>query len=302
MLVVYCCDPMALRQPDEAYKSEASVANTLGLEYLLIDHDALTIQHNVETAIRQVKTRASETLSLYRGWMMSPTDYTLLYQGLEQRGVRLINDPESYKHCHFLPEAYSLIEPLTAKSIWIKMDSQFSLDSVMEKLKPFGSRPVILKDYVKSQKHYWNEACFIPSASNRAEVGRVVNRFLELQGDSLNEGLVFREFIEFEPLTQHSKSRMPLSKEYRLFFLDGKPIYWFNYWEEGDYVQETPPLDDFLAVAQKIKSRFFTMDIAKQVNGEWLIVELGDGQVAGIPDNLNPVDFYRSLIAHWPVV
>ena len=91
-------------------------------------------------------------------------------------------------------------------------------------LRPFGSAAVVVKDFVKSRKHEWAEACFIPSASDRAAVERVVRRFLELQGDDLSEGLVFREFADFEPLGRHPKSGMPLTKEFRLFFLDRQPL------------------------------------------------------------------------------
>ena len=39
----------------------------------------------------------------------------------------------------------------------------------------------------------------------------------------------------------------------------------------------------FIEVARQIQSRFFTMDIAQRSDGEWMIVELGDAQVAGLP-------------------
>ena len=108
-------------------------------------------------------------------------------------------------------------------------------DEVMALLCPFGEKPIIVKDYVKSRKHEWNEACYIPSASDRQGVERVVTRFLHVQGEDLNEGLVFREFIDFEPLVSHSKSHMPLTREFRLFVLDGQIIFSTPYWEEGDY-------------------------------------------------------------------
>jgi hypothetical protein len=76
----------------------------------------------------------------------------------------------------------------------------------MRHLEPFGTHPVILKDYVKSQKHYWHEACFIPSAANEIAVSKVLQRFLELQGGQTESGLVFREYITFEPIGAHSKS------------------------------------------------------------------------------------------------
>ena len=56
-----------------------------------------------------------------------------------------------------------------------------------------------------------------------------------------------------------------------------------------------PPIDQFRDTADKIASRFFTMDIAKRRNGEWMIVELGDGKVAGLPENANIEKFYRAI-------
>jgi sugar phosphate isomerase/epimerase len=54
-------------------------------------------------------------------------------------------------------------------------------------------------------------------------------------------------------------------------------------------------VDAFIEVARRVQSRFFTMDVAKRLDGEWMIVELGDGQVAGLPDRADVVAFYRRL-------
>jgi hypothetical protein len=170
-----------------------------------------------------------------------------------------------------------------------------SIDEIMQTLRPFGGGPLILKDYVKSQKHYWNEACFIPSAADARAVEKVVQRFVELQGDDLNEGLVFREYVELEPLAKHSKSGMPLTLEYRIFFVDGEPVYKVEYWEEGIYLEDRLSINLFKDLGQKIKSRFFTMDVAKQLDGEWIVVELGDGQVAGLPANAEPLEFFKAI-------
>jgi hypothetical protein len=173
----------------------------------------------------------------------------------------------------------------------------------MPLLEPFGNKPIILKDYVKSQKHYWLEACYIPSAADRNAVERVVRRFLELQGDDLNQGLVFREYVEFESIGEHSRSGMPITNEYRIFWLDGEPIYISEYWEDGDYQQVQPPIEQFRPIAQTIHSRhfpgaysrFFTMDVAKKRDGDWMIVELGDAQVAGLPEKADISEFYATL-------
>ncbi len=140
------------------------------------------------------------------------------------------------------------------------------------------------------------EACFIPSASDRGAVKRVVRRFLELQGPDLTGGLVFREFVEFEPIGIHPQSGMPLTLEYRLFFLDRRPLLCAEYWQEGDYRGDRPPIGRFEALAATVHSRFFTMDVAKSKGGDWLVVELGDGQVAGLPEPADVGTFYAGLV------
>lgn len=97
--------------------------------------------------------------------------------------------------------------------------------------------------------------------------------------------MVFRAFVELEPLGFHPRSRMPLALEYRAFFLDGVPLYTAEYWETGEYGSEPPPPGE---VARRIAGRFFTVDVARRKGGDWLIIELGDAQVAGLPERADP--------------
>lgn len=48
-------------------------------------------------------------------------------------------------------------------------------------------------------------------------------------------------------------------------------------------------------VAVRVKSRCFTVDLARTRSGEWLIVELGGGQVSGLPESVNLSDLFRRL-------
>lgn len=298
-LIVYCSDPLDPRQADQAFSAEASAAESLGLDYVLIDFEALVNEGDGHAAVRRVSEQAEPRAAIYRGWMLKPIQYAHLYNSLAARGINLINDPAAYRHCHYLPDSYAAIEGHTPRSVWVKVAGELPMDSLMVALHPFGAAPLVVKDFVKSRKHEWHEACFIPSAADREAVERVTRKFLELQDDDLNEGLVFREFIEFEPLAVHSKSGMPLTLEFRIFFLCQRAVYSIPYWDEGKYTGVVPPLGAFTATAQKVESQFFTMDVAKRRDGDWLIVELGDGQVAGLPENANPCEFYRALIANW---
>jgi hypothetical protein len=112
--------------------------------------------------------------------------------------------------------------------------------------------------------------------------------------------LVFREYVEFEPVGIHPRSGMPLTEEYRVFWLDGKPVFWAPYWAEGDYPISPPPIERFAGVAAAVRSRFFTMDLARRRDGDWMIVELGDGQVSGLPRESDAACFYETLARAWP--
>lgn len=299
--VVYCSDPLEPRQPDQAFAAEANAAERLHLDRALIDFETLVYENDARAAVRRVPAQVEQMTALYRGWMLKPDQYARLYDSLRAKGIKLINNPAAYRHCHYLPESYAAIATRTPKSVWLTVTGEPPIDEIMAALRPFGAAPLIVKDFVKSRKHEWHEACFIPSAADREAVERVVRKFLELQNDDLNEGLVFREFIGLEPLAIHSKSGMPLTQEFRIFFLDRRPVYCVPYWDEGDYAGIQPPVDQFSELAGNVESRFFTMDVAKRRHGDWLIVELGDGQVAGLPVNADADEFYRSIIANWSV-
>ena len=301
MIVVFCADPMQARHADPSYAGEAAAVSALGLESTLLDYEALTDQHDPVRAVRRVAARPAEVTGVYRGWMIAPSVYAQLFAALLQRNIRLINDPEGYQHCHYLPDSLDLIAPRTPATVWLRTGpnteegGDVDMARVMDLLRPFGGRAAILKDFVKSRKHEWHEACFIPDASDRVAVERVVRRFIELQGPDLAEGLVFREYVDLEPLAAHGRSGMPLTKEYRTFYLDGEPLLCTPYWEEGDYAGTSPPLEEFVGTARSVRSRFFTMDVAQRRDGEWIIVELGDGQVAGLPERADVGAFYTSL-------
>lgn len=291
MRILVCSDPLDISQVDPSYSNEAVAATDAGFEVSRVDYEALVDERNSQKAVRKVESE--DSVGIYRGWMLKPEQYRDLYDALAGKGIRLINSPEAYVHCHHLPESYSVIEGVTPRSIWLPAD--LDLERLMEALGPFGDAPLVLKDYVKSRKHEWAEACFIPRASDRSAVESVVRRFRELQGDSLVGGLVFREFIEFESAGVHPKSGMPLAQEHRIFWFDGQPLTSFPYWSDLGQTGEGPTRETFEGVAAKIRSRFFTMDVAKRKSGEWMIVEIGDGQVAGLPDEKTVHNFYTHL-------
>ena len=115
------------------------------------------------------------------------------------------------------------------------------------------------------------------------------------KGTTSTKVLVFRAIYFPRAGCTHSRSEMPLTKELRIFFLHGDPITIAPQWEEGNYAATVAPLHQFQEAAGKIKSRFFSMDVAQKKDGEWLVIELGDGQVAGLPGQADKDLFFQAL-------
>jgi hypothetical protein len=295
MNILFCDNPFENKPSvDTDYEAEYVSAKQNGFATQLFSYEGLTKDKDAEFAIRRIKHSDALQKIIYRGWMLKPNQYASLYNALLTKNYELINSPTEYQNCHYLPDSYKFINGHTPKTIWLTVaNQQVDYDRVFNNIAPFGNSPLIIKDFVKSQKHYWATACFIPLATDKDMVKSIIEKFVELQNTDLNEGLVIREFIELNDLTIHSKSGMPLKQEYRLFFLNGQLLSCYNYWEEGEYsADEHPPLDIFKDIAKSIESNFFSMDIAKTKNGEWIIIELGDGQVSGLPDKVDRLEFY----------
>ncbi len=293
MRIIFC-DNLIDKKVDPDFEEEYWAATEQGFTISLLNFEGLDNQ-NILKATSRIKGNDTLELAIYRGWMIQPDKYKFLFEHLLSKNIKLVNTPKEYETCHYLPSSYKYIEGLTPRTNWMVMDEPIDFEKVFKLTDVFQEEAIIVKDFVKSLKHNWKEACFIPNASDRDAVRKVVSRFLELQGSYLNKGLVFRKFEELEFLTNHSKSKMPLTKEFRLFFLYGELIEVFNYWDEGDYGNTRPDLDKFKEVGKTIKSNFFAMDIAQKKDGSWIIMELGDGQVSGLPDNADKTSFYKTL-------
>jgi hypothetical protein len=218
-----------------------------------------------------------------------------MYSALVTRGVSLRTSPAAYQACHYLPDCYPLLEGHTPRSVWLPVHGPVDFDAVARLVAPFGDRPLVLKDYVKSQKHYWKEACFIPAANDRAAVEAVVRRFVDLQGDDLNVGLVFREFVPLKVIGTHPQSGMPLAAEFRIFWFQGRTLLHHRYWGDLTAFDATLPLDQLSPIARRVPSPFFTMDVAMLEDGTWTVIELGDGQVAGLPSVDLAPEFFRRM-------
>jgi len=285
---------------DLSFEQEMEAAKSVGFETALLGSAALQFGGEVET-----KRVVEGDSLLYRGWILEDKDYTSLEASLLNNfGAKLIQKFEDYAWTRDFPAWYRTLRQWTPKSFYypcskdVKIDFHWLIDTLSEIWGDFG-RPLLLKDYVKSRKQDWHDACYIPTFN---DIERVVTNFLKIQGEYLVGGLVFRQFMPFQQIGVHPKSKMPLINEHRQFYLDGKMFYQAPYWSDGaDYSKYQDEPNTFAQAVSSIKSRFVAVDVALAENhgyignDQWMIVEINDGGSSGIPDGGNVEDFYRSL-------
>ena len=279
--IVLCRDPLAPREPDPAFQDDADAAGILGLRALLIDHDTVEAG-NAAHGLRNISFGQS-VHAVYRGWMLRAASYGRLYEGLLERGIQLLNSPAQYERCHHLPAVQPYVGHWSAEMTSVAAGRMRDPRALSDALSVFGDGPVVLKDWVKSQAAgYWAEACFIPRASDAHMVSRVVARFIELQGDALVGGLVFRRYY---PLARIAGQ----PEEWRAFVLDGCVIAcWPRFPASQDALR--PPGTLLHDIAAALPSRFAAFDLARRVDGGWLLIETGDGQVSSVPDGARVSD------------
>lgn len=269
---LFPADPLRPRAVDEHFAAQAAAVREAGGRVALLDHDAL-LQGRIEDSVRRVPSSLGP--AWYRGWMIP----TAAYQALAEAGIPLLTSPADYRRAHELPGWYAAFEDVTPASVW-SSDVDADLAALVA---PLDSGPGIVKDYVKSRKHEWTEACYIPELTDTQALTRVVRTFVERQDDSLAGGIVIRRFEEF------AKG----DGEARVWWLDGEPIL------VGPH-PDTPelfPQPDLSIVPAGALPRFATTDLARRTDGRWRVLEVGDGQVSDLPAGIDPVALLGPLRA-----
>lgn len=301
--VLFPADPLRPRRPDPHYEAEARCVAGLGGGIAVVDHDALTAGGDAGEAVRRVP--AGHGPVWYRGWMLPPAAYEALEAALAERGRTLLTPAAAYARAHELPGWYPCFAGHTPLSAWLPgagtgsgtstgMPTDAALAEAAERLG--GSGPAVVKDYVKSRKHEWAEACYVPDLADRAGLRRVVGRFVELQGEFLAGGVVLRRFERF---VRDADGR---AEEARVWWLDGAPVLVGPHPDAPDVLPD-PDLTAVRPLVRALGCRFVTTDLARAAGdadrdrGAWRVVEVGDGQVSDLPWGFDASGLFAALLS-----
>lgn len=157
--------------------------------------------------------------------------------------------------------------------------------------------PFVLKGQTNSKKHLWNTHMF---AKDKREAGEVYSR---LQDDMLlaSQEIYARDYVPLKRLATGFNG-LPITKEFRFFVLKGKVVaggfYWASHAADLEVVPsaEEVPRDFLQKAIDRIGDRatFYAIDMAQTEAGDWIVIELNDGQMSGL-SCISAADFYKGL-------
>lgn len=157
--------------------------------------------------------------------------------------------------------------------------------------------PFILKGETYSRKASWKRDMFAPDKKTAIEI------YSRLMDDTLiGRGNIY--IRKYEPMVTYLEgvNGMPVTKEFRFFVAYGQLLCGGYYWQ--NYIDDLPEIpnanevpEDFLQeVIKRVgnQSNFYTIDVGQSVSGKWFVVELNEGQQAGLSCN-DPYLLYKNL-------
>jgi hypothetical protein len=146
--------------------------------------------------------------------------------------------------------------------------------------------PFVVKGKMSSKKHEWKTHMF--AATKHAAIDLAAR--LKEDHEIRDQGVVYRRYI---PLKTYEIGRngLPYANEWRFFYLKDRLLSYGYYWSMADCVGKAELKPEALLLAENVAriaanfTTFFTMDLAETVDGEWILIELNDGQTAAPAEN-----------------
>ena len=268
----YCIEKI---EPDYATEYEA-ICNIPEFKTILYNYDGFV-------AGDKLKTYPSDYYAgdcIYRGWMLTPEQYSLLYNTLSDRGITLINSPYEYNACHLFPSVRDALGNHTPTSLCFEHGEDIDWDLVNSTFRRF-----FIKDYVKSVKGHGFPDFFETPVTSEI-MSAHISSFIELRGNLYTGGIVLKEYVD---LMRYGS----FTNEYRAFYLFRELLSLCRNSNQPDSCA-TVPLD-FVKRFADLPSNYYTVDFAELADGRWIVIETGDGQVSGLSPNQFAFKYYDDM-------
>ncbi len=246
MIFLFPGDYFNYKKVDDMYLDEMTSLQQAGFTTATISIESLSSPIPKVSEILSPKTEV-----IYRGWMLTPSDYQLLVREIERLGTTAYISVANYLATHYLPNWYHSIADLTPETKFYPCD-----DRLESELNILGWEKFFIKDYVKSLKTSLGAIIDRPS-----EIGAVIAEMEKFRG-TIEGGICVRRVEYFIP-----------ESERRYLVINGKPF-------AANETENIPKIVE--KCANRIESKFFSIDIIDRRDGVQRVVEIGDGQVSGL--------------------
>ncbi len=265
------------KQVDDDLKLEYEAVLSTGLFNTIIfsyddwfNKNKLTLSYNPTEKINAV----------YRGWMMNENQYLNFYNTLLKNNITLITKPEQYNLMHIFPNIYPLIKDDTPRIMTFPLYKSIDVNLLKQNFDKF-----MVKDYVKSVKGT-SFPTFFDKDVTQQSFNAAMEIFYKFRGSLITGGICVKEYINL-------KRYDGKTNEFRAFYFNNMLISLSLNSLQQDYVPKPPT--SLVNKYNNLNSNFYTIDFAELENGDWKIIEAGDGSVSGLSYNQDYNAFFRAL-------
>jgi hypothetical protein len=214
--------------------------------------------------------------------------YREVARDVGKMGARLINTYSEHRFVADLGAYTDALAGLTPRT--------YRLEEV-----PGTGGPFVVKGETNSKRNQW--ATHMYATDKRAAI-EVATRLMD---DSLigQQTIYVRDFVPLDTFGT-GLDGVPISREFRFFVCDRTVLcggfYWSNHvdWirDQGLAVPDANevPTAFLLKVTAAVGDSvpFYVVDVAKTASGEWIVIELNDGQMSGLSE-VSPESLYKAL-------
>ena len=243
MHFLYPSHRLRTKRPDEFYAEELACLREAGF-----GASVFSLEEFQSGSFCASPGLPAET-TIYRGWMLSASDYEGLAAAILGSGAQPLTDPAAYLVTHHLPNWYPLISDLTPETCVFPPDTDLAAE-----LRSLEWPAYFIKDYVKSLK--------TSVGSNDLHAGSTQQSLQPRCAGSVERS---------RRVLRPPRGELP-ARDGAALFRDRLCSALLK--------RSNPPI--VVECARRIPSRFFSVHVVEREDGVLRVVEVGDGQVSDL--------------------
>ena len=217
-------------------------------------------------------------------------DYAGVERLIHEMGMSLLMSEDEHLRCSEIENWFPLLQEKTP------FTKVYEFLPPVEVLLESFNFPVFIKGNRQTDRHNRSQ-CIIEDAQAyellRAEWRQ--SRILSWQKAAV------RDLVPLQIIDSTSFPNMvPISYEFRLFYYKGNCVGYGPYWTMGKpYTLAEKDREAVMELskwaADRLQVHFAAIDVAKTATGEWIIIEVNDGQESGFV-GLNPIELWENTV------